>query len=682
MKDKPGMTMLRCREVTVLVTALFALLAMLGASPALARKNHIAVVLVPEAEVVRAGSTVTLAIRMRPDRDWHGYWKNPGDAGIETQAAWMLPRGTTAGPLIYPVPTTLIVGGLMNYVYEGEHALLVDLKVPTGLADGTSLPVRVKLDWLACTREICVPERGEFATGIRVSTEAADGARAADFARWRAALPRPLAEPVRFAIEGATLRIGVPLPATMAVENPYFFPLVHGRVDYAAPQVATRDGDRLVIETKRAEGAAPFDRLEGVLRIGTGQGLSFAATPGSVTRPTASGGPIVTVLIAIGAAVLGGLILNIMPCVFPILSLKALGLARSGADEQAARREALAYTAGAVATCAALGGSLLALRAGGMAAGWAFQLQNPWVIAVLLLLVSAIALNLAGLFELPAFGGGDRLARQSGAGGAFWTGALAAIVATPCTGPFMGAALGAALVLPTVAAMGVFVGLGFGLALPFLAIGFVPALRRRLPKPGPWMDRFRKIMAVPMFLTALALAWVLGRLVGVDAMALGIGAVTVLGLALWWTGRRQAGGARLSWLPVAGACVLILVGAGFALRPAGPALATQPFSEARLAALTAERKPVFVYFTADWCVTCKVNEKAAIERREVIDAFAKSGTQVLVGDWTRGDAAISKFLASQGRSGVPLYLYYAPGVASPKVLPQVLTPGILTALSG
>lgn len=681
MKDKPGMTILRCKAVTVALAALFASLALLGATPSLAQKNHIAVALVPGADVVRAGSIVALAIRMRPDRDWHGYWKNPGDAGIETQAAWTLPRGMTAGGLAYPVPTTLLVGGLMNYVYEGEHALLVDLKIPSGVADGTALPVRVKLDWLACTKEICVPESGEFATELRVGTAAADAARAADFARWRAALPRPLAEPVRFATEGAMLRIGVPLPATVSVENAYFFPLVHGRIDYAAPQTITRDGDRLVVETRRAEAAEPFDRLEGVLRIGEGQGLSLTATPGTVASATASGNLITTVLIAIGAAILGGLILNIMPCVFPILSLKALGLARSGADERAARREALAYTAGAIATCAALGGTLLALRAGGLAAGWAFQLQNPWVIAVLLLLVSAIALNLAGLFELPAFGGGERLARQSGAGGAFWTGALAAIVATPCTGPFMGAALGAALVLPTAAAMGVFIGLGFGLALPFLAIGFVPALRRRLPKPGPWMDRFRKIMAVPMFLTALALAWILGRLVGVDAMALGLGAVTILGLALWWTGRRQAGGARLAWLPVAGATILILGGAGLALRPAGPALASQPFSEARLAALTAERKPVFVYFTADWCVTCKVNEKGAIERREVIDAFAKSGTQVLVGDWTRGDAAISRFLASQGRSGVPLYLYYAPGVATPQVLPQVLTPGILTALS-
>jgi len=370
--------------------------------------------------------------------------------------------------------------------------------------------------------------------------------------------------------------------------------------------------------------------------------------------------------------------------VFPILSLKALSLARAGGDEAAAKREGLAYTAGAVLICLALGAALLGLRAGGAAAGWAFQLQDPRVILVLLLLITAVALNLAGLFELPTLSVGGRLAQRGGTAGAFWTGALAAFVATPCTGPFMGAALGAALVLPTAVALAIFAGLGLGLALPFLLLGFVPALRRRLPKPGAWMERFRRVMSVPMFLTALALAWILGRQAGVNGMALGLSAALLLGLALWWIGRRQ--GRPGAWVPLAPAA--LAAGAALVLVPtvatqpamaAAGVLKSEPFSEARLAALQQAGRPVFVYFTADWCVTCKVNEKGALERAQVADAFEKSQVAVLVGDWTRGDAAIGRFLEKHGRSGVPLYLYYAPGKPV-EVLPQVLTPSRLVSM--
>jgi thiol:disulfide interchange protein len=337
-----------------------------------------------------------------------------------------------------------------------------------------------------------------------------------------------------------------------------------------------------------------------------------------------------------------------------------------------------------VLICLLLGGALLVLRAGGAAFGWAFQLQDPRVIVSLLLLVTAIALNLAGLFEIPALTGGGKLAARGGMTGAFWTGALAAFVATPCTGPFMGAALGAALVLPPAAAMTVFAGLGIGLALPFLLLGFVPALRRRLPKPGAWLASFRRLLSLPMFLTALGLAWILGRQAGVDGMALGLAAAMVVALALWWVGQRQGRGKL--WVPLApaalagiAAVLLVPTATTPAVARAQSALPSEPFSEARLAALQAEGRPVFVYFTADWCLTCKVNEKAALERSDVIDAFADREVAVLVGDWTRGDPAIGRFLEKHGRSGVPLYLYYAPAKA-PQVLPQVLTPGRLTSL--
>lgn len=656
-------------------------------------RNAIAASLVAESSTVAPGETVTLALVMKPDKGWHGYWKNPGDSGIETQIAWDMPAGLRAGPIQYPVPGRLIIAGLMNYVYEGEYAQLIDLQVPTGLAPGTRLPIRARVDYLACTDEICVPEAANVAIELQAGT-AADRSNRAQFDRFRQALPKPLGSEARFERAGNRFRMAVPIPAGLELGELYFYPLTDGALAYAAAQGFSRAGDTLIIETDGAGNGGALDAVKGVLKLGDGTGLSLTAMPGTVPAagvPHRAAGAepalgVAALMAALLGAVLGGLLLNIMPCVFPILSLKALSLAKAGGDERAARAEALAYTAGAVLVCLALGGALLALRSGGAAAGWAFQLQDPRTILVLLLLVTGISLNLAGLFELPSLTGGGRLAERGGATGAFWTGGLAAFIATPCTGPFMGAALGAALVLPAAAALAVFAGLGLGLALPFLLLGFVPALRRRLPRPGPWMERFRRLMSVPMFLTALGLAWILGRQAGVDGMALGLGAAMVLGLALWWLGRRQGRGG--AWMPLAPAALvaiaaLVLVPTA-ATEPAQAssrgALKSEPFSEARLAALQQEGRPVFVYFTADWCVTCKVNEKGVLERKAVADAFAANDVAVLIGDWTRGDAEIGRFLEKHGRSGVPLYLYYTPG-KPPEILPQVLTTSRLVSLA-
>ena len=677
--------------MTALLRALLSLIALFAALPA-AADTHINARLVAESDHPAAGRNVSLAFVMKPEKGWHGYWKNPGDSGVETRAEWTLPPGAAAGPIQYPVPQRLTVAGLMNYVYEGPYAQIVELKLPAGLAPGTRVPVRVKLDWLACTEEVCVPESGTLGIDLVIGDGAPNNRETFD--GYRAAMPRPLGGEGRFAVKGDQLRLGIPLPAASDAGEAYFFPAEDGVIDYAAPQTATHNGDMLVIETKAGSDASAATVLDGVLRIADGKGLAITAKPGPVP---AAGTPVVqetpagggTFLLALGGAVLGGLLLNVMPCVFPILSLKALSLARSGETEAAARREAIAYTLGVIAVCIALGAVLLALRAGGSQAGWAFQLQDPHVILVLLLLVTVIGFNLAGLFELTSFGFGQRLAGAGGVSGAFWTGALAAFVATPCTGPFMGAALGAALILPAAAAMAVFVGLGLGLAIPFLLLGFVPALRRRLPRPGAWMDRLRRILALPMFVTAIGLAWILGRQAGVDGMVTGLFATFVIVAALWWIGARQAGGRPAAWAPLlpalAAAFVLVTLvpRAPDAARaaPASAGLHAEPFSEARLAALKAEQRPVFVYFTADWCLTCKVNEKAAIDRAEVAEAFARRNVAVLVGDWTNGDATIGRFLAAQGRSGVPLYLFYAPDKPV-EVLPQVLTASRLTALAG
>ena len=645
-------------------------------------QNNITAALAAESQTPKAGAIVLFAIDMQPKPGWHGYWRNPGDAGVGISLNWTLPAGATLGPMRWPVPEKLVVAGLMNHVFNGDHALLLPVAIPKGLAPGTRLPIRGEAQWLACTDKICVPERGTLSLDLTVGDGAVTPTDRARFDAWRAKLALPLGGQATFQRDGARVRIAVPLPASVSATDPWFFAETEDAIAYAAPQKTVRVGDRLIVETE-AKGRT-FDRLAGVLATGGGRGFEISAVPGVVPALQDDSG-FTTILAALAGAILGGLLLNIMPCVFPVISLKAMSLARAGGDERAAKREALAYTGGVMLTCLALGGILLGLRAGGATVGWAFQLQEPRVILLLLLLVTAVALNLAHVFHLRGFGGGEALAGKDGAAGSFWTGVLAAFVATPCTGPFMAAALGAALVLPLPAALAIFAGLGFGLALPFLMIGFVPALRRRMPKPGAWMARFQLILSIPMFLTAAALGWLLWRQTGTNGFALGAVATALLAIALWGIGRRQATGKSAALF---GASLLAASLAVVALTPAS-LLATQkaasvagtPFSEAKLTALRAKDTPVFLYFTADWCLTCKVNEKAAIEREEVTRAFEKAGVVVMIGDWTNADPAISRFLEARGRSGVPLYLFYPKGSAEPTELPQVLTPSMLTALA-
>ncbi|HEX8528012.1 protein-disulfide reductase DsbD family protein [Allosphingosinicella sp.] len=668
---------------------LLSALALLSCAPAMAQPQRaMTVELLPEGRTVAPGGTITLAFVMKPEPGWHGYWLNPADAGRPDTVEWSLPAGVAAGPLRYPVPGRLMISGLMNYVYERDYALLAEVRVPANSAPGSLLPVAAKLDFLACTDTICVPQQARVSTELRVGAERTTENRAA-IDRFRQALPRPLAGEAAFEISGGRLRLAVPLPAGAALDDPYFFPATLDAIAYSARQSLSRSGDTLIVETQAAPRADTLQTLAGVLALGDGSGLELAARRGRVpaagapvNRPAVQRDTPGEILYALIGALIGGLLLNVMPCVFPILSLKALSLARTGGDERSARREALAYSAGVIAVCLLLGAAVLGVRSAGVAVGWAFQLQDPRVILLLLLLVTAIALGLAGLFRLPAFTGGGRLAGRTGTTGAFWTGALAAFVATPCTGPFMGAALGAALVLPTIGAMAVFGGLGLGLAIPFLALGFIPALRRRLPRPGPWMERFQRILSVPMFLTAIGLAWVLGRQAGVDGMTIGLCAVLALGLALWWLGRRQGRGwpaLVLAAAAIATALFLVRTQTPAETGPRG-ALAAEPFSEPRLASLRAQGRPVFVYFTADWCLTCKVNERVVLERADVAESFRTRGVAVLVGDWTRGEPEIGRFLESHGRSGVPLYLWYAPGREA-EILPQILTVGRMKALA-
>lgn len=670
----------RYRHVMTLLCHLLAFLCLSAplAAQAQTRANHIAAELI--AGPVMDGRA-TLAIRMTPDSGWHGYWRNPGDAGLGMQLEWDLPQGVTVGEPRYPVPATLLVQGLMNHVYEREYAVLVPLTVAGA---SRSLPVRVKAQWLACTDQICVPERAELATEIRPG--AAHDPR---MDAWTQHLPAPLDTTATFELDDRELRLAVPLPASVPLQSPHLFIQQDKLVDYAAPQAFSRKGDLLLVTIPRAR----FDpretsALDAVLRLdAAGNGIALRASvgqvPGGGTAVAGSNAPALPPLPwLLLAALAGGLLLNVMPCVFPILSLKALSLARAGESEAHARVEGAAYAAGVVAACMGLGGVLLMLRAGGEQVGWAFQLQEPGVVIALFALAVAITANLLGVFEFSVPG----FAKVGSPQGAFATGLLAAFVATPCTGPFMASAMGAALLLPVGPALLLFATLGLGIALPFLAVSFVPALRARLPRPGKWMVTFRRVMAVPMGLTALALAWLIWRLGGPTSLAyVTVLAVLVLAL-LGLVGRAQRSGRRallpaFATLAVLAVGVLTMPDPAPQSRPEASILKAQVFSPEALDQARRSGKPIFVYMTADWCLTCKVNEAAAIEREETRAAFQKAGVIVLRGDWTRRDPAITRYLTERGAAGVPLYVWYDKEGRA-ETLPQVLTPAVLEQKAG
>ncbi|TMM50524.1 thiol:disulfide interchange protein [Qipengyuania marisflavi] len=645
------------------------------------------------------GEVWTVALHFTPrSSQWHGYWSNPGDAGLGMELDWTLPQGWVVNEALYPVPKQLLIGGLMNHVYEGPYTVLVPVRVPADAAVANPPPIGLTARYLACTDKICVPQQA------RLTLDPANATAEPRMAEWRAAIVPPLGSAASFEFAGTRLRIGIPLPAASDLGDVHFF-LGTSEVGqaqqavYSGVQTFIREGDLLVVEYPLKDIVVPDtvelaflprpDRIEGILALGPDRGVRIVAAPGNVPlegiKPFrgADSAPPPLMLLLLGALA-GGLLLNIMPCVFPILSLKALSLAKAGGDERGARRDALAYTAGVVLACTALGALLLLLRSAGEQVGWAFQLQEPRVVVALLLLAVAITANFLGLFQVPgiAISGGKPSATSS-----FATGLLAAFVATPCTGPFMAVALGAALIIPPLDGLLVFAVLGLGLALPFLLIGFVPALRRLLPRPGPWMERFRRWMALPMGLTALALAWLLWRIGGVTFVVVVLAlTVTMLGMLAQFGRAQRAGTGRsvVSGLAVLAVAAIALIAMPqprpLAASAQDSLLAPEPFSEAALASARTSGRPVFVWFTADWCVTCKVNESVAIERETTRAAFAKADVKILRGDWTRRDPEIATFLARQGAAGVPLYVWYPPG-GEARQLPQVLTPDLLAELA-
>ncbi|MDE8604847.1 protein-disulfide reductase DsbD family protein [Marinomonas sp. RSW2] len=648
----------------------------------------ISISLITESGNPSAGSTQDLAIIMTPKKGWHGYWINPGDAGFPNNLNWQLPDGVSVGEVQYPAPSQLVVSDIMNYIYHGEYALLAPITIDKGIAAGTSLTIRLGMSYLVCDPSSCLPEQQTIEKTFTVGEGGLDQGLQNQFNQWRQKLPKPMDAKGQFAIDHGVFKLSLPLPSSMAADDAHVYPIINNTIVNNAKQIFRHEGDVLSMQTPSGE--ALGDLFEGVLVLDKGISLHFSATKtDSAGLSVAMAGTTNAInqsswmigITAFFGAILGGLLLNIMPCVFPILSLKILSLSHQGSEKNA-RMGAVAYTLGAVLVCVLLGGVILGLRALGHQVGWAFQLQSPAVIAALIVLMSAIGFNLAGLFEIGTLTSGSRLQDQKGPMGDFWTGVLAAFIATPCTGPFMATALGAALILPIGVAFVIFAGLGFGMALPFLLVGFVPSLRTRLPKPGGWMVTARRILSLPMFITVLGLVWILMRQSNNDYV-LSILMVTMLStFGLWLTGLWQHSQHKGKWWPT---IILTLVPLFVVLNWVSDTPApsnkneqteTVAFNQETLNALRA-KQDVFLYFTADWCLTCKVNEKTSIDRQEVKDALKQQSVVTMVGDWTNGDSQMTAFLSEHGRSGVPLYLWYKKGVDQPRVLPQILSPSTL-----
>lgn len=678
--------------------------------------GHIESELVPQESGIAPGGTIYVALRQKIQKDWHTYWRNPGDAGEPTKIAWTLPAGWSAGDMVWPTPIKAKLGPLLDYAYEGEVLIPVPISAPVSAQVGTTVSLTAKVSYLVC-EQVCVPEDAELSLLLPVvaGSAGADPKWGGKIAEVLAKAPKPAGLKSVFKLDGQALKLavtGAPLKgADMA--GAYFFPYSSKAIEHAAEQTIDRGPEGLTLTLKpgrdfAGDATAPAE-LAGVLALANGSAWEVTASAGELPAAAAGLGPPPAeaqastasvpggVIGALALAFLGGLILNLMPCVFPVLSMKAASLAGHAHHESKARAQGVAFLAGVLATFLILAGLLLAVRAGGAAVGWGFQLQSPLVIAALALLMLLVALNMSGVFEIGTSiqGVGAGASSRDGALGAFFTGALAVVVAAPCTAPFMAGALGYALTQPAVVALGVFAALGLGFAAPFVAIAFIPAVLHRLPRPGAWMEILRKGLAFPMYGAALWLTWVFAQQAGPIALGQVLGAGVLAAFGAWVyglsQGRRASGKAFLGQMLVGllcvGAALALSVSAALAAKAptaadaaapsSGAGLVAEAWSPERVAALRAEGRPVLVDFTAAWCVTCQVNEKVALSGGKVAEAFKAQNAVFLKADWTNRDPVIAKALADFGRVGVPLYVVYPKNGGEPVILPQLLTEGMV-----
>jgi len=682
------------------------------------KTGHLEAELVAQDAAAVPGSTIYVALRQKIQPGWHTYWRNPGDAGDPTRIVWTLPAGWSAGEIVWPTPEKSRVGPLLDYAYTGEVLLPVPISVPADAKPGSTVTLKAAAAFLVC-EQVCVPEDAVVTLDLPIvaGMPSPDPKWGQAVTETLAKAPKPAGLKAVFRLEGGVLKLAVtggPLKgADMA--GAYFYPYSGKVIEHPAEQAIERGAEGLTLSLAPGydfTAGTPPAELAGVLALpgGAYEVTATAGEPPATARglgpPPAAKGTAGAAPIGLAAALLfaflGGLILNLMPCVFPVLSMKAASLAGHAHDAGKTRLQGLAFLAGVVVTFLALAGLLIAVRAGGAAVGWGFQLQSPLVVGALALLMLLVALNMSGIFEFGTSvqGVGAGASSRDGAAGAFFTGALAVVVAAPCTAPFMAGALGFALTQPPLVSLAVFLALALGFAAPFVLLAFAPALLKRLPRPGPWMDLLKKGLAFPMYGTAAWLVWVFSQQTGSIALGEILGAAVLLAFAAWLYGHVQGRWLTGKPAPVATVvAVLALTGAiGLVLlslqapapvpaaasasttvpaTPTGPGLASEPWSPEKLAALRAEGRPVLVDFTAAWCVTCQVNEKVAMSGAAVAQAFRDRNAVLLRADWTNRDATIAAALAEHGRAGVPLYLVYPAKGGEPVILPQLLTEGMV-----
>ena len=667
---------------------------------------------------VQAGQPLWVGLQLKHQPDWHSYWRNPGDSGLPTQLELNLPAGITAGPVMWPLPLKLKAGHLTNYGFENTVLLAVPLTVSKQFTANASptLDIQGHANWLVCRLE-CIPQEGDFA--LRIPIQSSFAPNAAAFASVLAQQPQSMPSVqanTRFEAQRLVLQISG-LPAALQGKPLQVFPetaeLLESAADLHPRAQQSWQGDVWTAQLPLSPLRLTDPQQVGfLLTAGVGaerQGFAVSApithawpAVSEITANTPSATPPLSpsanlsnadglwgFLLALLGAFVGGLILNLMPCVLPVLAIKLLGFAQHSHAHRAHRLAGLAYTAGVVLSFLTLGAGVLALRAAGEQLGWGFQLQSPAVVSVLAALFTLISLNLLGLFELGQVLPSRLVSFQHKHPimDAALSGVLAVAVASPCTAPFMGASLGLAFTLPTWQALSIFVAMGLGLAAPYLAASFVPAVARLLPRPGPWMVTLRQLLAFPMLATVVWLLWVLGQQTSMDAAMFALGGLLLLAFFLWALQLRTPLGRTLVWLIAAALAWGALTLADELNAPAAraPEISTssnhtlvlnspgwQPWSQAAVAQSLAQGRPVFVDFTAAWCVTCQINKKSTLSNREVQADFAARQVTLLRADWTRRDPTITAAITALGRSGVPVYVLYAPGQA-PKVLSELLS---------
>jgi thiol:disulfide interchange protein DsbD len=627
--------------------------------------------LVTETDAMEPGQPFRVALRLRMADGWHTYWKNPGDAGVPPD---LTIDNATQSPIDWPTPRRVAEGPVMTYAYTGDVLLPVTVTATSGT-------LKAHAQWLVC-KDICVPEEGDFALNLSVGPPH-PSAQADLFAAHDRAVPRASPWSARISPE-ATLYVQGPELTTATVTDAWFIPDQPERIqDDAAQPLSVRNGG-FTLALKPAKGFGSATGLSGVLSVRDRAGMQtdvlVNALPGPA--PTPAMPPLGQILVF---AFLGGLILNLMPCVFPILAMKAVGLAQHAGR---GRGHAVSYTAGVLVTFVALAGALLVARAAGTAAGWGFQFSSPVFVAGMTWLLFAVGLNLSGVFQVGAglTGAGNGLAGKHGVAGSFFTGLLAVLVATPCTAPFMGVAVAAGLAAPPAVTVLVFAVMGLGLAAPYVALASLPGLGHLMPRPGRWMEVLKQALAFPMYGAAAWLIWVVSQEAGPSGVLGTAAGLVLVGFAAWVFGASQSAAVSPRRFGQTAAVISVLAAlavlSGISATPVGAATdaSGETFTPERLAALRAAGKPVFVNMTAAWCVTCLVNERVAIGTDLVRQAFSAGDVTYLKGDWTRQDPAITAFLRQNGRDGVPLYVFFPAGGGEPEVLPQILTEGAVLRL--